>query len=335
LTEVLDGLAAASANGSGFLPSSDAPPQRPADTMEIRSMYAEAGSIVRSDHPEIIPYDAAIGAEVRGVDLSKPLDDAVFARIEAAYDRHTVLVFRNQNLTPDQHIAFGRRFGPLEVHVLKRYLLPDYPEILVVSNVVRENGEFIGLPDAGQTWHTDTSYRTRPSRGSILHALEIPLDGNGRAVGETLFAGTGPAYDALSPEMKARIDGRRAIHRYSVRKRPEGSQRAKLTKAQIDETPDIAHPVVRTHPNTGRKSLYVFEGECVGIEGMPDEEGRDIIRELTEHCIQPQFIYRHQWQVGDVVMWDNVASLHLAISDYRLPQRRLLHRVTVEGGIPV
>jgi taurine dioxygenase len=310
-------------------------PRRPVDSVEIPSMSAVAGSIVRSGDPEIIPQDAAIGAEVRGVDLSRPIDDAVFAKIEAAYDRHTVLVFRNQKLTPEQHNAFGRRFGPLEIHVLKRYLLPDHPEILVVSNLVRENGEFIGLPDAGQTWHTDTSYRTRPSRGSILYAREIPLDESGRAVGDTLFAGTGPAYDALPPEMKAKIDGRRAIHRYSVRKRPEGSQRAKLTQAQIDETPDIAHPVVRTHPNTGRKALYVFEGECVGIEGMPVEEGREIIRELTEHCIQPQFVYRHKWQLGDVVMWDNAASLHLAIADYRLPQRRLLHRVTVEGGMPI
>jgi taurine dioxygenase len=135
--------------------------------------------------------------------------------------------------------------------------------------------------------------------------------------------------------MKAIIDGRRAIHRYSVRKRPEGSQRAKLTQAQIDETPDIAHPIVRTHPKTGRKALYVFDGECVAIEGMPEEEGREIIRELTAHCIRSKFIYRHTWQVGDVVMWDNAASLHRAIADYKLPQRRRLHRVTVEGDIPV
>jgi taurine dioxygenase len=286
-------------------------------------------------HPEIIPFDAAIGAEVCGVDLSKPLDDALFTLIEAAYNRHTVLVFRGQRLTPEQHIAFGRRFGPLEIHVLKRYLLPHHPEILVISNILGENEGFIGLPDAGQTWHTDTSYRARPSRGSVLHALEIPINESGHAVGDTLFAGTGPAYDALSPEMRAKIDGRRAIHRYSVRKRPDGSQRAKLTRAQIDATPDIGHPVVRAHPHTGRKALYVFEGECVAIEGMPEEEGQEIIRELTAHCIQPKFIYRHKWQVGDVVMWDNAASLHLAIADYSLPQRRLLHRVTIEGDIPI
>ena len=135
--------------------------------------------------------------------------------------------------------------------------------------------------------------------------------------------------------MKEKLQGRKAIHRYGQRKRPEGSQRAKLFKAVHDTTPDIAHPVVRTHPHTGRKALYVFSGECIGIEGMPEDEGRDIIEQLTEHCIQPKFTYRHKWQVGDVVMGDNAASLHLAIADYKLPQRRLLHRVTMEGGIPV
>jgi taurine dioxygenase len=298
-------------------------------------MSAVAASPVVNDEIQIIPQDAPIGAEVIGVDLSKPIDPQTFAKIEAGYDRHTVLIFRNQTLTPEQHIEFGRRFGPLEIHVLKRYLLTDYPEILVVSNILKEDGDFLGLPDAGQTWHTDTSYRTRPSRGSILYALEIPRDENGNPIGDTLFAGTGPAYDALPAAMKQKLQGRKAIHRYGLRKRPEGSQRAKLTKAQLDETPDIAHPVVRTHPNTGCKALYVFEGECVGIEGMPEDEGHEIIAQLTQHCIQPQFIYRHKWQVGDVVMWDNAASLHLAIADYKLPQRRLLHRVTVEGGVPV
>lgn len=299
-------------------------------------MPASAASTVVGDDIEIVPQDAAIGAEIRGVDLSKPIDPRTFARIEAAYDRHTVLVFRNQTLTPEQHIAFGRRFGPLEIHVLKRYLLAGHPEILVVSNAVKEDGEFLGLPDAGQTWHTDTSYRERPSRGSILYALEIPHDAQGNAIGDTLFAGTGPAYDALPDALKAKLQGRKAIHSYKLRKRPTvGPRRAQLTQAQIDETPDIAHPVVRTHPNTGRKALYVFEGECIGIEGLPEDEGRELIARLTEHCIQPRFTYRHKWQVGDVVMWDNAASLHLALADYKLPQRRLLHRVTIEGGVPI
>lgn len=290
-------------------------------------------SAVLKKRIEVVPMDAPIGAEVRGVDLSRPLDAATFAQIDDAYNRHTVLVFRDQKLAPDQQIAFGARFGPLEIHVRHEYLLKDYPEILVVSNALKEDGSFLGLPDAGQTWHTDTSYRTKPSRGSMLHALEIPFGADGVSLGNTLFAGSAPAYEALPEATKQKLEGRKAIHRYSVRKRPVGSQRAKLTQAQIDETPDIAHPVVRTHPTTGRKALYVFEGECIGIEGM--EDGAEVISELTAHIIQPQFIYRHKWQLGDVVMWDNAASLHLAIADYQLPQRRLLHRVTIEGGIPV
>lgn len=298
-------------------------------------MSAVAASAVVADKLQIVPQDAVIGAEIRGVDLSQPIAPRTFAKIEAAYDRHTVLVFRNQTLTPEQHIAFGRNFGPLEIHVLKKYLLAGHPEILLISNIIKDDGEFLGLPDAGQTWHTDTSYRSRPSRGSILYAIEIPHDDSGNPIGDTLFAGTAPAYDALPEAMKQKLAGRKAVHSYGQRKRPAGSQRNKLFKAEIDAVPDVSHPVVRTHPNTGRKALYVFEGECTGIEGMPEAEGRDIIAELTQHCIQPKFICRHKWRVGDVVMWDNAAALHLAVADYKLPQRRLLHRVTIEGGVPV
>ncbi|MCW5576113.1 MAG: TauD/TfdA family dioxygenase, partial [Burkholderiales bacterium] len=179
-----------------------------------------------------------------------------------------------------------------------------------------------------------TSYREKPSRGSVLHALEIPHADDGRPLGDTLFAGTAPAYDGLPPEMKALLDGKKAVHSYGQRKRIPGSPRARLTREQLDQTPDVAHPVVRTHPNTGRKALYVFEGECVGIEGMPEDEALDLIAKLTEHCIQPQYIYRHVWRKGDVVMWDNAATLHLATADYALPQRRLLYRTTIEGGVP-
>lgn len=298
-------------------------------------MSSLAASPVIDDAIQIVPQDAVIGAEIKGVDLSKPLDPRTFAKIEQAYDRYTVLVFRNQKLTPEQHIAFGGKFGPLEIHVLKKYLLANHPEILLISNILKDDGDFLGLPDAGQTWHTDTSYRPRPSRGSILYAIEIPHDDNGNAIGDTLFAGTAPAYDALPEAMKHKLKGLKAIHSYGQRKRPAGSQRNKMFKAEIDAVPDVSHPVVRTHPNTGRKALYVFEGECVGIEGMPEDEARELIAELTAHCIQPKFIYRHKWRVGDVVMWDNAAALHLAIADYKLPQRRLLHRVTIEGGVPV
>jgi taurine dioxygenase len=286
------------------------------------------------DRIKIEPLPAPIGASVEGVDLSRDLSDETFAQIENAYDNYSVLVFRGQKLTPEQHIAFARRFDNLEIHVVKKALLAGYPEILLISNIKDAAGEDIGLSDAGQTWHTDTSYRQKPSRGSILYALEIPHGDDGVALGNTKYAGTAKAYDDLPAAMKSKLQGLKAIHSYGFRKRPEGSQRAKITAQVLHETPDIAHPVVRTHPKTGRKALYVFEGECVGIEGMPEAEAVPLIHELTQHCIQDKYIYEHRWRVGDVVMWDNAASLHLAICDYKLPRRRLLHRVTVEGGIP-
>jgi len=281
---------------------------------------------------KIIPTGAPIGAFVEGVDLSKELDAHTFAQIEDAYDRHTVLVFRGQHLTPEQHISFARRFGALEIHLAKRALLAGYPEILLVSNVKDDTGEDIGLSDAGQTWHTDTSYREKPSRGSVLYAREVPVADDGVALGNTLFASTAKAYEDLSEQMKRRLMGLNAIHSYGFRKRPPGSQRSKIAAAVLHETPDVAHPMVRIHPKTGRKALYVFEGECVGIENMAEGEALPLIHELTGICTQRQYIYEHKWQVGDVVMWDNAASLHLAMCDYKLPQRRLLHRVTIEGG---
>jgi taurine dioxygenase len=283
---------------------------------------------------QVIGSGGPAGAEIHGVDLAHPLDDATFAAIEDAFHRHMVIYFRNQRLTPNQHIAYSRRFGPLEIHVLKQYLLPDHPEVLRLSNVKNERGEFIGLPDGGQTWHTDTSYRAKPSRASILYSLEIPHDDAGRPLGDTLWSNTAAAYDALPESMKRRLDGLKAIHHYGKRARVANSPRAKLTSEQRAATPEVHHPVVRTHPYTGRKALYVFEGECVGIAGMPEAEALALIKELHEHCLQPQFIYRHRWAVGDVVMWDNCQSLHFAVADYALPQRRLLHRTTIEGGIP-
>jgi taurine dioxygenase len=134
--------------------------------------------------------------------------------------------------------------------------------------------------------------------------------------------------------MQRRLAGRKAVHRYSERKRIENSPRPKLTKAQLEATPDVAHPIVRTHPATGRKALYVTEGECIGIEGMPDDEGRPLIAELHAHCIRPEFQYRHKWQVGDLLMWDNATAMHLAVCDYALPERRLMYRTTVIGGVP-
>jgi taurine dioxygenase len=278
--------------------------------------------------------DAALGAEV-GFDLSGPIDEPTFRELERLFHDNVVVFFRGQNLSSEQQIAFSRRFGELEIHIVKKYLLPGHPEILLVSNVTNAAGEHIGLADAGFTWHSDVSYRRNPSRCSLLYAKEVPHDQVGNALGDTVFANCIAAYEALPAAMKRRLDGLRAIHRYSARRRVENSPRPKLTQAQLDETPDVAHPIVRTHPFTGRKAIYVTAGECVGIEGMAEGEALDLIAELDAHCVRPEFCYRHRWRMGDLVIWDNATAMHLAICDYTLPQRRLMHRTTVIGGAPV
>jgi taurine dioxygenase len=278
------------------------------------------------------PSGAACGAEIC-VDLSQDIDAPTFAAIERAFHDNVVAYFRDQRLSNERHIEFSRRFGELEVHIVKKYLLSDHPEILLISNVRNEKGDHIGLADAGFTWHSDVSYRQRPSRCSILYAIEVPHR-DGKPLGDTVFANTTAAYDALPEAMKRTLVGLKAVHRYSERRRVANSPRPKLTAAQLAETPDVAHPIVRTHPYTGRKSLYITAGECIGIEGMPTDEAVDLIEALDAHCIRPEFLYRHSWQVGDLLMWDNAASMHIAICDYALPERRLMHRTTVIGGVP-
>ena len=287
---------------------------------------------------DVRKVDGTIGIEIRGVDLSQPLDDDTFRAIEAVYDAHPVVVVRNQHLTPPQHVAFSRRFGDLEIHVLKDYLLPNHPEILVLSNILDAQGKRIGLADAGRVcvWHTDMSYLEKPPRGSMLYAREVPMR-DGQPLGDTLFADTAAAYEALSPEMKEQLVGLKAIHRMT--KGYDGGAKSGGTRIAYSEeqrrlNPERAHPIVRTHPATGRKCLYVSPLCCVGIEGMPDEESEPLLETLYAHCTRPEFVYRHRWRKGDLLMWDNCAAQHLATMDYELPLRRLMYRTTLTGTAP-
>lgn len=281
---------------------------------------------------EIRQLTKAIGAEVRGVDLAVDLDDATFAAIEDAFHAHGVLVFRDQNVRADRQIAFSRRFGPLEVHVLDHYNHADHPEILVVSNVM-EDGRHVGIYDAGRYWHTDLSYMKVPSRGSMLHAIEIPRK-DGKALGDTLFAGAAAAYAALPDEKKQRIEDLEAVfslaHRFA-KLAADGDANAAYSDDQKAKTPDVSHRIVQSHPVTGRRILYVNEGHTARIDGMPADESRALLDELCAFCTRPEFVYRHKWRVGDVVMWDNVQTQHIALNDYALPQRRYLHRTTLTG----
>ena len=281
---------------------------------------------------------APVGAEIVGVDLAQALDESTFERIRDAYHEHSIIVFRDQNLTPAQQIAFSRRFGELEIHVLKQYLLPGHPEILVISNVL-ESGRPIGLADAGRVavWHTDTSYRKAPSAGSALYALEIPHNDAGEAAGDTLFASTFLAYDALSAEMKQRLAVLKAVHHMTKGYDNDASApptRIKYDESQREEVPDQAHPIIRTHPVTGRKCIYVNKLCVTGITGMPDAESAPLLDEIYAQCTRPEFLYRHKWRVGDLLMWDNCSLQHLAVQDYALPQRRRMHRTTIAGTVP-
>ncbi len=283
----------------------------------------------------IEPFDGPIGAAVTGIDLSRELDAPTFRTIEEAWNSHSVLVFRGQSLAPEELIRFTRRFGALEIHVLDQYLHPDHPEILVVSNVV-EDGRQIGIADAGRYWHSDLSYMAEPSRGSILHAIEIPT-AEGRPLGDTMWASAAAAYEALDAATRRRLDGLEAAfslgHRFEKLVK-DGNADAQMTEHQKEKVPEVIHPVVRTHPATGRRSIFVNEGHTVRIVGLPEEESRTLLAELCSHCTRREFVYRHRWQPGDVVMWDNVPTQHIAICDYALPQRRLLHRTTLTGSRP-
>ncbi|MEI9272414.1 TauD/TfdA family dioxygenase, partial [Pseudomonas aeruginosa] len=262
--------------------------------------------------------------------LGLPLAAEDFRRIHRAHLDHHVLVFREQRITPAQQIAFSRRFGELQIHVLKQFLLPGHPEILIVSNIV-ENGQPIGLGDAGKFWHSDLSYKELPSLGSMLHAQELPEEG-----GDTLFADMHKAWDSLPEALRKAIEGRTAAHSYTARysePRFEGNWRPTLSAAQLAEVREVVHPIVRTHPESGRKALFVSEGFTTRIVGLPADESAQLLAELYAHSVRPEHIYRHRWQAHDLVFWDNRSLIHLA-GGCPAHLRRKLYRTTIQGDAP-
>lgn len=279
---------------------------------------------------EIRPFDGPLGAEVVGLDLSQPLPDADFARIHRAHLDHHVLVFRDQRITPEEQIAFSRRFGPLQIHVLHQFQLEGHPEVLIVSNVLKD-GKPIGLGDAGHFWHSDLSYKEKPSLGSLLHAQELPAEG-----GDTLFSNQHLAWETLPAEVKRAVEGRQAEHTYLARYaelQQRSPWRPNLSAEQIAQVKPVLQPVVRTHPETGRRALFVSEHFTTRIVGLPDDESRALLDALFAHSVKPEFVYRHRWQPHDLVFWDNRSLLHLA-AGCPADQRRVMYRTTIEGDIP-
>ena len=294
------------------------------------TVFEEPAQQARSQRIEIRPLPGSFAAEVIGLDLHQPLAEDDFRRIHRAHLDHHVLVFRDQRISPEQQIAFSRRFGPLQIHVLHQFHLKGHPEILIVSNIV-ENGRPAGLGDAGHFWHSDLSYKETPSLGSMLLAQELPSEG-----GDTLFADQHAAWVALPPELKQRVRKLRAEHSYLAKYeelRERSPWRPKLSDEQVAQVKPVVHPVVRTHPETGRLGLFVSEHFTTRIVDVPDDESRALLAELFAYGSKPELQYRHQWQPHDMVFWDNRSVTHLA-AGCPPELRRHLHRTTIEGDAP-
>lgn len=283
-----------------------------------------------------------LGAEISGVDLSQPLDDNTFAQIANAFFDNEVAFFRNQNLTPAQQIAFTRRFGTLEAHVRKESRLGGHDEIFVLSNKVDANGKAIGAQDAGRFWHSDLSYKREPSMLSALYSVEVPVK-DGVALGNTYFASSTAAYSALPEATKQRLDTLRNVHSYreyrlknyaaqqdEERRGIRTVQEHAPTPEQLASVPDTEMNVVRVHPVTKRRGLFINEGHTAYLTGMSRAESDAELAKLYAHITQPAFIYGHSWRVGDLLMWDNIAVQHKATFDYD-PLPRLMYRATVRG----
>ena len=279
----------------------------------------------------INPLSDVCGAEVIGLDCGGAIDDATITEVRQALLDHCVLAFRDQTLTPEQHETFSERWGPLKGHILTQYLLAGHPNMLVISNKTDKNGEPVGIEDAGRYWHTDVSYEAVPPMGSLLYGLEVPDSG-----GDTLFANQYRAYDNLPDDLKQRAATLKARHRfnYSQIQETDESSRKPLTEEQKAELVGAVHPVVRTHPDSGRKALYVNPGFTDSIEGVAENESRALLDAFFKYATDPDVVYRHQWKTNDLVFWDNRCLMHHATP---YPENSIRHmlRTTVEGTVPV
>jgi taurine dioxygenase len=275
---------------------------------------------------------AAMGAEIVDVDLNDLSDDA-FGQIRDAFHAYQVIVIRGQSLTPAAQLDFSRRFGALEDQLNAHYTVPDYPEVLVLSNDMKD-GKPVGLIDGGDFWHSDSSHRDMPSMATILYAVKNPDQG-----GDTEFANMYAAYEALPLEMKTRIADLKGVHAVSKLKnkrvtvsprRPDGKDFYERQKS----LPDQIWPLVRTHPVTGKKALYLSPRFTIGIAGLTEGEADEILDVLFAHQVRAEFVYRHRWRDRDLVMWDNRCVIHQAMGGYAYPDVRKMYRTVVAGDRP-
>jgi taurine dioxygenase len=277
------------------------------------------------------PLSPALGVEVSGIDAAD-LDDATFNELRDVFHEALVVVVRDQDLSPAAQTDFARRFGEIQYHISPEYLMKDQPEIMILSNE-KEDGKYIGLPDGGSEWHSDHSYVEQPTGYTLLHAIKVPRDG-----GDTEWTNMVAAYETLPDGMKRRIDGLVGIHSFNRLKNPRISR--PVLHGNDEEyykrsPPDSYHPLVRTHPHTGRKALYISPRFTIGIQDMVEGEAQALLDDLFAHIANRELVYRHRWRVGDLLLWDNRSTIHLALLGVPEGQHRRMHRATVMGEIPV
>jgi taurine dioxygenase len=270
----------------------------------------------------VTPLSDALGVAIIGVDLSQDVDAETVAAIKQAWLDNIIIVFPGQDITDDEQEKFCRNFGELELVRTTTSIDKDHPSIMMITNV-KDSGKPTALEDGEMMFHYDQCYYEQPSMGSTLYAIEIPDEG-----GNTLFASCIKAYDALPDDWKQRIEGLRALNYYDYARNP--------TMRPDDVNPDVpqwTHPVVRVHPETGKKAIYVNRLMSILIEGLPAEESDEILNYLFDHIEKPEFVYEHVWTVGDMMMWDNRCSVH-ARTYFSPEKRRMMRRVTVRDAIP-
>jgi taurine dioxygenase len=272
---------------------------------------------------EAVPLSPALGAEIRGVDLSQEISDGEFREIEKVWHDHLVILLRGQDLDEDRQVAFARRFGELSPIHTDHHSATN-KAVMYIGNR-KQDGKIIGaLPLGEMQFHSDQCYQERPAMGTMLYSIEIPAEG-----GNTLFANGYAAYDALPPEVQKIIEGKKAVQVYDY----GGGVLDRKHMVAPEAGMSFAHPVARSHPATGRKALYVNRLMTHHIEGLPEEEGERLLELMFSTLERPQFIYEHRWRVGDLLLWDNRCSLH-ARRDFNPGENRWLRRVTIKGDRP-
>jgi taurine dioxygenase len=273
----------------------------------------------------------AMGARIKDIDLAQPLSAENYRAIEQALGRYGVVSFPEQKLTPLQLRDFSSNFGKLEVNVANLYFEPQLPEVMILSNML-EDGKPIGLSDAGQDWHTDMSYSSTIAFTNVLYGLRIPMR-DGQSLGNTEFCNMHAAYRELPGDLKQELEGMTITHDFNkfweMMRREKGSTRPPLTEAQRKKKPPVSHPVFLVHPITGDKVLYANPGYSMRINEMPEARSAEVLEFLFQHQLQEKFRYRHQWSEGDVLMWDNMGTIHNAVADYRPDEHRLIKRCQV------